>query len=335
MSNGYVIHVGHHSPSKAIVATPDARTGQPIGDIFEVTKQLGAFQIINRATVWARRVMQNGKLPDDGKGNEVPLEATDQRYKGDLEFLKWNDNKTGAQAIQIRYLRQSRSLDYEYQTVIQKITTRVEDGTDFIILPPGENQFDPNKDALLIKFLEVHPQNRDSESKNPDPMIKGYTYFEKTEKDADAKFIKHKENAIDAGLLLKQLSIDPAKLKNLFEIFVQSNVDFGSVSILSPNGDIYATLLKYSETDPEDMMKRIDRYKTELIKRFEYAKSFNALDLTKDGVIGLTVENKPNIIYDKVEGKGNKMIDYVVDNFVDPVIYEKTKHFTSLLEKVK
>ncbi len=334
MSNGYVIHVGHHSPSKAIVATPDPKTGNPVGDIIEVTKQLGAHQIINRCTVWARRVMADGSLPKDDKGNELSMEANDPRYKGRLEFLKWNESKTGAQAIQVRYLRQSSSLDYEYQTVVQKLTTRVEDGTDFITLPPGENQFDPNKEALLIKFLQVHAQNRDSVSKNPDPMIKGYTYFEKTEKDADSRFIKHKEASLDAGLLVKELSSDSGKIKNLFEIFVQSNVDFGSVTMLSPNNDIYTALLKYSESQPEDMMKRIDRYKSELQKRFEFAKSYNALDVTKDGVIGLTVEGKPNIVFE-VEGKGSKMIDYVVTNFVDPVIYERTKHFISLLSKLK
>lgn len=331
--NGFVIHVGHNSPSKAIVAHPDPLTGQPIGDILEVTKQLGAHNIINRALVWARRVMPDGKMPKVGN-EDVPLEVNDSRYRGNLEFLPWGSNKVGAKATEIRYLRQSGSLDYEYQTVIQKITTRVEDGTDFITLPPGENKFNPDKEALFIQYLIVHPQNRDSESKNPDPMIKGYTYFVKTEKDADMKFISRKEASLDAGLLVKELSISEDKIKNLFEIFIQSNVDFGTVNMLSNPKDMYAALLKYSEADPEDMMKRIERYKAELQKCFEFAKSYNALDLTKDGVIGLTVEGRPNIVFE-VEGKGSKMIDYVVNNFVDPVIYERTKHFVSLLSKLK
>jgi len=333
MSNGFVIHVGHNSPSQAIVAHPDPKTGQPIGNPIEVTRNIGAHNIINRALVWARRVMPDGKLPKVGD-EEVALEVNDPKYKGHIEFLPWGDTKVGAKATDIRYLRQSSSLDYEYQTIVQRITTRVEDGTDFITLPPGENKFDRNKEALFIKFLEVHPQNRDSVSKNPDPMIKGYTYFVKTDQDADQKAVKHKEAYLEAGGFVKSLSADQDKVKNLFEIFVQSNVDFGKVSLLSTPTDIYLALLNYAEVEPEDMQKRIERYKSELVKRFEMAKSFNALDLTKDGVIGLTVNGKPNIVFE-VEGKGNKMIDYVVNNFVDPVIYEKTKHFLSLLEKLK
>ena len=62
----------------------------------------------------------------------------------------------------------SSSLDFAYQQTIQKIDTKVEDGHDYIYLTPGENKFDEDKDKNLVQMLKVHPQNRESVSKNPD-----------------------------------------------------------------------------------------------------------------------------------------------------------------------
>jgi len=326
---GYVIHVGHYSPQKVLVGHPDPKTGQPTGDALEVYKQNGAYQVINRARVWGRRVLPDGKMPENNT-----LEVNDIKYKGDIEFLKWGDNKQGAQAIEIRYLPMSNSLDYDYQRTVQKLDVKIEDGHDFIMLTPGENKFDDTRQALLVKMLRVHPQNRDSISKNPDPQLKGYTYIQVTDDNSDKTFVSKKEASLDAGLFVKGLSISPARLKNLLEIFIGYGVDFGEVNNLSTDTAIYQALLYFTEKAPDEMMKLISRYKSELLDKFELAKSFNALDLTKDGFIGMTSKNKPVIVWKDVEGKGNKMIDWVIDNFVKEDVYMQTKYFKSLCEEL-
>lgn len=336
---GYVINVGHHAPQKVIIGFPDRATGMPIGETFETVKQVGVYQIINRARVWCRRVMPDGKLPKNGDVETI-LEVNDPKYRGNLEFLKWGDAKTGAQAIEIRYIPMSSSLDYDYQRTVQKIETKVEDGNDFLYLTPGENKFDPKSQALLIQMYKVHPQNRDSISKNPEPQLKGHTYFEITDENTDRTSIKRKEASLDAGLLVRELSNNEAQLKNLFEILsgygaTAEHPAFAGVDHLSNPTDVYKALLMYSELSPDQLIANIDRYKKELLDRFEWAKSFNALDTTKDGFIGLEVNGKPNIIWKEVPGKGNKMLDWVVNNFVNDEVYIQTKHFKSLCEKLK
>lgn len=332
MAEGYVIHVGQHAPEKVIIAYPN-KDGNPKGDIFETHRQVGSYLIINRARVWARRVGIDGKLPGKGDVEEV-LEVTDLRYKGNLEFLKWGDNKIGAQAIEIRLLPISATLDYEYQRSVQKIEVRVEEDQAQIELKPGENKFDPKTEALKIQMLKVHPQNRDSVSKNPDPSIKGYTYYEVSDELVDKSFVKNKEAALVAGTFVTSIAGKPQSLKNLLEIFKGYNVEFGDVNHLSTDTDIYTALLKFADI-PGEFGAQINRYKEDLYKTFELAKSYKALDLTKDGYIALMIDNKKEIVWEKAEGKGDKMIEWVLENFVDEYVYQQSQHFKSLCTKLK
>lgn len=328
---GYVIQVGAHSPQKVLVGHLDPKTGQPTGDVFETFKQVGTFNIINSARVWARRVMADGTLPGDS-----PLEVNNVKYTGRLEFLRWGDQKPGAQAIQVRFLPMSSSLDFAYQQTIQKIDTKVEDGHDYIYLTPGENKFDEDKDKNLVQMLKVHPQNRESVSKNPDPQIKGYTYYEVTEQNSDRSFVEKKEKELDAGLFIKGLSSDEKSLKNLLAVLIGYGVDFGEVNLLSNPTAIYTALLGKANVDPDTVLKNIDRYKADLLDLFEKAKSFKALDLTKDGHIGCAdSKGKQNAVFTGLEAKGKEMVDYVINNFVRDDIFTQTKFFKSLCDELK
>jgi hypothetical protein len=334
--SGYVIKVGHHAPQPVIIGFPDKNTGMPVGEFFETVRQNGAVQIINRARVWCRRVMPDGKLPAD-----TSIEANDPKYKGTLEFLDWQDNKTGAQAIEIRFLTMSSSLDYDYQRTVQKIETKVEDGTDFLYFNPGENKYDPKTEALYIQFLKVHPQNRDSKSKNPDPKIKGYSFYEVNDDNSDRTSIHTKEISLDAGILVRGLSSKNNQLRNLFDILKQqiTNINelpvFSNISHLSTETDIYRALLMYTETEPDQLLLHVDRYKKELLEKFEWAKSHDALDITKDGFIALLIDGKPNILWKEVPEKGKKMLDWVIDNFVEEEVYIQSRNFKKLCEKLK
>jgi hypothetical protein len=332
MAAGYVIHVGQHAPETVIIAQPN-KEGNPKGDAFETAKQVGSYLIINRARVWCRRVLTSGKLPTKD-GEEEVLEVTDTRYKGDLEFLKWGTNKLGAQAIEVRFLPISRSLDYDYQRTVQKIEVRVEEDQAQIELKPGENKFNYDTEALKIQMLKVHPQNRDSVYKNPDPTLKGYTYYEVTDAQVDKAFVKAKEASITAGRFVVDISSKPQQLRNLLEIFKKYGVDFKDVNILSNDTDIYTALLKYADT-PGEFGQQVQRYKAELYEKFELAKSYKALDLTKDGFIALTVKNKKDLVFENAEGKGDKMIEWVLDNFVDETVYQQSQHFISQCSKLE
>lgn len=335
MKAGYVIHVGHYAPQKAIISVPN-KEGNPSVDVAEVYKTVGAHLLINRARVYARRVLTDGKPATDAKGDEQVLEVTDTRYRGKLEFLPWGSTKVGAQAIDLRYLAQSASLDVEYQDNIQKIKVDAEgkDGSAFLELEAGQNKFNYDTQALLIQFYQVHPQNRDSKSKNPDPKIKGFTYYEMTDALADTTSIAQSESRITAGNFVLGLSTKPESMRNLMDLFLNSKVEFGETNLLSIDKDIYKALLNLSEQKPGDFGKLINDFKKEISDNFEKAKAYKALDLTKAGTIGLIVGSKKEVIFENAEGKDDEMIDWVLENFLDAKVYNGVKKLKELCEKL-
>lgn len=335
MSSGYVIQVGHYAPQEVIISVPN-KDGNPSIDVAKSLKTVGAHLLINRARVWGRRVLDSGKLAT-ADGKEIVVEVTNTSYHGKIEFLKWGEAVLGAQAMDIRYLPQSMSLDVEYQDNIQKIKLDPsgKDDSGFIELTAGQNKFNTKTEVLKIQFLKVHPQNKNSESKNPDPKIKGYTYYEVTEASADTASIEKSESKIEAGILVKGLSNKIGSLRNLMELFIDGGVDFGETNLLSNDKDVYKALLIFADQKPEDFVFYTNEFKKVVSDNFEKAKSFKALDLTKAGVIGMLVDNKPQIVFDNVEGKDVEMLSWVLEHYLDESVYEKIKHLKVLCGNLK
>jgi len=332
----YVIMVGSQKPAPVIVGFPNP-DGSPGPNATEATREVGAYFLVNRSRVWARRVLPDGKLPKQGD-DEVVLELTDSRYKGDLEFLEHGSTDTGAHQIEIRYLTTARSLDYQYQDLVLKIKTDPDgkDGSTQILLDAGENKFDTVKDALLVQMLKVHPSNRDSRSKNPDPQIKGYLFYELTDERADRSYIENEEKSIDAGLFVREMSDSPAQLKNLMDLLKKRNVDFGGVDEKNLDGDIYKALLYFARNKPLLFASILEEAKKDVSDGFVKAKSFNVLDMTKNGVISVVLEGAPvEIIFSKLEGKGLDMQAYVLKNICKPEIYTGIERFKQICEGLK
>lgn len=333
---GYVIQVGHYSPEKVVISVP-TKEGNPGVNVAESFKTVGEYNIINRARVWGRRVLDNGKLAKDADKNDIVVEVTNKDYHGKIEFLDWGVAEQGAQAIEVRYLPQSLSLDVEYQDNIQKIKLDPEgkDGSAFLVLTAGRNTFDYKTQALLIQMYKVHPQNRDSKSKNPDPRIKGYTFWEVTDADSDKVSIAQSESKITSGNYVMALADKPNGLRNLMNVFVDNGVGFGDVNLLSVPTDIYKALLIFAEQRPGDFGLYINEFKKEISDCFEKAKSYKALDLTTAGTIGLMVNSKKEIMFDKVEGKEEGMLTWVLEHFLDDSIFDNVKKFKDACEKLK
>lgn len=327
MAGGYVIQVGNEKPAEVIIATPHKKTGEPVGPQIKTYLRVGSHLIINRARVWGRRLI-NGKPKPDG----TQIEFNTIGYTGELDFLDWG--KDGGYAIDIRYLSQSRSLDYEYQVNVQKIVVNPEQEGAHIKLNAGLNKYDLKKDDLLIQFFKVYPQNRDSKSKNPDPTIKGHVYYEITDEHVDRKSIEQIETSIEASLLVKNLSNKPDQIRNLFKIMGKRE-EFGSTDLLSGDQQIYKTLLEYANHDSIDFFYLIGEYKRGVTEDFSKAKSYNALDLTKDGHIALEVNNKKNLILSDIKAKGDGMIDWVLEHYYEDEVFKATQIFKELVSKLK
>lgn len=327
MAGGYVIQVGNETPAEAIIATPNKKTGEPMGPQMKTYKRVGSHLIINRARVWGRRYFVK-----DGKTVNENVEFNTVGYKGEIEFMDWG--KEGGYALDIRYLPQSRSLDYEYQANVQKIVVNPEQDGAHIILKAGENKYDSTKDQLLVQFLKVYPQNRDSKSKNPDPNIKGHVYYEVTDEHVDQSSIKRIESSLVATKIVNDLSTKPDQLRNLFKALGQRE-EFGNTTLLSGDLQIYRVLLEYTNAKPGDFFYWINQYKSGVEDAFKKAESYKALDLTKDGHIALEVNGKKQLIISDLKAKGKGMVDWMLENYFEEEVFKATQIFKELVSKLK
>mgnify|MGYP000172650948 CR=1 FL=1 len=330
-SGGYVIQVGSQKPAKAIISAV-GKDGRPTGQHqLETFISVGKHHIMNQCRVWGKRV-----LSKDAEDSDETIEATDPKYKGVIKFMDWG--KIGGYAIEIRWLPQSHSLDFEYQENVQKLKIDKDKGIEGVFpmleLDSGENKFDHQKDALKIEFLKVHSQNRDSKSKNSNPAIKGHQFFEVTDEMVDRGSIKRMEDSTNASYIVMNESSKPLNLRALFEI-MGKRPEFGDTDRLSNDGEIYKVLLNFAQTNSHDFLLIIEEYKKEVSNLFELAKSHNALDTTKNGDIGLVVNEKKELVFDGLKGKGEQMIDHVLANYSDAEIYKKTQGFKLLVQKLK
>lgn len=326
--SGYVIMVGRERPEEVIVAHPK-KDGTPKSDTtLKRYISVGKHLLPNVCMVWGRRIIE-------GKTSDSSVEFNTPGYKGQIEILKYGD--TNGHLIQVRYLKQSRSLDVEYQDNIQKIKIDLikgEDGSAQVELDAGENRFDLKKDALFIQYLKAHPQNRDSIAKNPNPSIKSFTFFEVTESNVRTSSIEKKEDVLDAGFIVKTLSNKPADLRVLLKI-VGSREELNGVDHLSKDKQIYDALLSFSMSNPSDFMSLVANYKKTLSEAFTKADSYKVLDLTKDGHIALVVDGKPNVIWSDLTRKSKAMIDEVMEKWADSEMYKKASVFIDLVQKLK
>lgn len=336
-SAGYVINVGRERPEKVIVAHVNTKNGEPIENTkIETTIGVGRHLIINRCSVWGARYI----LDKDQKKSYVntsggAIEFNTPGYAGLVEFLPWGNEK--GSSIEIRYLTQSRSLDVEYQENIQKVKINSNtDGAAQIELFAGQNKFDLKTQALLIQFLKVHPQNRESKSKNPEPMVKGHTFYEITDDMVDQGAIHRMESMIDVGYLIKSLAEKPESIRNIFNLMLVNGVDFGQqTDEKSLDREIYTALLNLAQNHGSEMSLYIDQFKHQISDSFEYAKASELIDTTKDNVIVFENNSKKEMLFTEAEGKGGKQIDWVLENYHDKDVYGKVKEFIKNVQKLK
>lgn len=331
MSNaGYEIQVGSGKPTEMIISHPN-KDGDPKNTQVKNYIRVGTHLILNTARVWGRRVIRDNK--GVVKDSREEIEPNTPGYRGEIEFMEWG--KEGGYAITIRYLPQSRSLDYEYQEQIQRIVVK-DDQFTHIQLNAGRNKFDYKKQELLIQFLKVIPDNLNSRSKNPNPDIKGYRYFEITEEHVDNLSIKRIEDSTTAANMVKAISNKPRELRILFEIMGERE-EFGDTNLLSGDRQIYKTLYEYAYSCPEDFFELIQAYKTRVRGAFDMAASYKVLDLTKDGHIAIEVKNRKELPFESVDilAKGEGMIDWVLEHYVEDEVFKGTQVFLEYVSKLK
>lgn len=303
-------------------------SGQTItaGEVIKVINRRCDVGVPNYTECWGVRLTKDGKVPDS------PLDVKDPRYGGQIKEMKWNTS--GGYLIQCRYLKGYNSLDKHYQDTVLNAAASLnfddESSADafYIRLQSGDNFFDVENDKYLSQMLRIHYLNRDSVSK--DPNSQNFLFWEKEEGMVETMQSKSIDAKFEALKIINEASTDNSlsKLKNLYEVFdgyLEENI--------KPE-DLFRHFKIYADGQPEQFLVRVEQYKRQVSDMFEKAKSYDVLDLTKDGFIAAG-QNKKEVIGHDIPGKKEGMLEWVLANFTDPKGAEVIFKLKSITEKLK
>ena len=257
----------------------------------------------NMTEAWGVRLTKDGKVPSS------PLSVTDNNYDGKIEWLEWGD-KRGC-AIVARWLSGYNTLDYQYQKLVLRADDKLKDSFEdaFIVLQTGINEVESNN-TLKLQHLRIHNQNRDSKSKNPECY--SYMFFEKNEEVEQEKAAKDIDKKFEAISIVKKAAKDTSlnalrSVKTAVSKMIAEEVE---------DEKLYTTLLNLADSDPDAFIGQVDEYKKFMSNTFVKAQSFKLLDLTKEGTI-LAGKDQKEIIGKDIPAKGDKMIEYILENWYE------------------
>lgn len=331
MSNQkYVIVVGPDRPATIIGQALEKGSGQTItaqgGDTRHYINRRADIVIPNRSEQWGVRLDRDGNMPKD------KLEVKDPNYKGKIKFLPWGHQD--GEKIVTRYLSGYNSLDLLYQELVLNASTRFNEFDEsiadafWIRLLSGENEFDEVQDEYKVLMLKHHHYNKDCKTGNPE--FYNHLFHEKKEEvvsDDETEVLLTRSDAVQ---VVKQAAADGSldllrNLKNILNTHIESDVK---------DKELFATLLKFANNKPSTLLSEVERYKKSITNLVQLAKSKGAIDLTKEGTIVAGLEKK-EIIAEKVEGKGEKMLAWLLDNYLTPTSFEAMFKLKQIIEKTK
>jgi hypothetical protein len=294
------------------------------GDVIRTLNNRGDCGIPNWTEAWAVRLV-NGKIP------ESPVTVNDPEYKGQIRELKWGD--PNGYVVICRYLKGYNSIDLLYQDLVLNAKDNIREDSEssadahYIRFQNGDNFFDPETDPYLCQMLRLHYLNKTTRSRSPEAQ--GFMFLEKeyNQPDVERKDLNSKSQALN---LVNEAAGDNSlkKLKNLHTVV--SSIIVGEVK----DDFLYPELMKAADENAEGFMRCVMSYKAEVSKTFEKSKSYNVLDLTKDGTI-VAGKEKREIIGENIPGKNNGMIDWVFANFLDEKAWEVSFQLKKITEKLK
>lgn len=295
-------------------------TGEPV----KYTLRKQDIGIPNYALAWGVRTYDDGKVP------ESPIDVKDPKYHGQVKFLEWG-NKDGT-LIECRYIKNYRTLDKQYQELV--LNTKIDEDQPssseafFLTIQSGENVFDETTEPLKIQMLKISSYNFSSKFKNPDAVH--WLYKEKDEAEEKKVESKSLDAKTDALRIVNEASMDNSyqKLNNLLGVV-------RTITTEEPEEkDLYVFLQRLADQKPELFLSKVNEHKKFVSNIFEKAKSYEVLDLTKDGVI-VAGTNKKEIIAEDIPAKGENMLMWLLENCLDAKASEAIFKLKKITDKLK
>jgi hypothetical protein len=309
----YTIEAGSSSRPETVERgnlEKDMGQSQKQGESVQTLLRRADIGIPNWTEAWGVRLDKNGNIPVE------PLDIRNPDYKGQIKELNWGD-KAGCMII-CRYLKGYNTIDMLYQNIILNAAANIREddpssADDFYLrLQSGDNFFDPESDKYLVQMLKVHYMNGSSKSRSPESMKQ--MFKERLLVQNEQAETKTYNDKFDALKIVNEASTDNSlsKLKNLLLIVR----DLYTLDEEVKDADLFRVLSMLADTKSELFLSKINEYKKNLSNIFEKAKSYKAIDLTKDGMI-VAGTTKQELIGEGIPGKKDGMIDWLMQNYLD------------------
>lgn len=306
----YTVIAGNHKPQPQLLGFLKKGDGQPKPGAIEIQIAVGKIQIPNFSNVWARRIIENPSPAQSEKMKNGSLAVTDSEYRGALEFLNYGE--PGGEAIDVRFLRNAKTLDKQYQEVVLKL--KLQDEDVMIDLDQGLNDFDEAVAPYLVQMLKVHGRNGDSKSRNPDIHDCDFTEYSAN---------KIKKSEVDKMAVLQTaLNLVFGTDGNDDKISVLAAI-MGEDSAMQPDV-LFSTMVVNAKEKPDEFIGKYNRFKKEVGELLNDSVELEILDISQDGVLSYISNAKKDVLLDKIESayKGKAMLNYVLNSLLDPTVYQ-------------
>lgn len=327
VSEPFKIFVGDSKVNKVMVGFPEKgmATIKDGTTVLEQEYNGGDVTFPNFWEAWGRRVI-------DGKPDEkgIPIEVTNPKYTGEIEFLDNKDPR--GQIIYCRYVKGQNSLDYDYQTIrLGLVKKELDEQNLLLVISRGEHKIDPARDRAYALTMKVHPMNANSRYKTN--RYTANLYKEVNVYETQQSSVKALDIDFEAKRYVKDSSSSFAKLKVLHTILSEGKeIAYDK----SDETSLYDALMLFANSNPEEVIRLVNKYKMETTEVIEIAKSENAFDTAKNGELKVG-KIKKEVLLSNIDSryKGDDMIQYLFDNCFEPKVFDainklhelKTKNF--------
>lgn len=316
----YTVIAGNHKPQKQLLGFLK-KDGNPKPEAQEIFTTVNKIQIPNYSVVWGKRVIKNPTEQQAKRIKNGSIAHSDPDYRGEIEYMVYGAE--GGEAIEIRYLPNTKSHDKLYQDVVLKLKPREEDAV--IEFDQGLNEYDYTVLGGFIEYLKVQARNGDSKSKNPDIIDYDFVEF------SMAKKAKSEKEAL--GELQTALNLAFSTEGNDEQIAILGDI-MGFDAQKLPEL-LFDDIMMFAKEEPKKFIGKLLKFKTDILELCENSTTLGLLDIGVEGMLSYFKNEKKVILVDKIESsyKGKQMFRYLTENILNPDIYKSVAELKAAYEK--
>lgn len=281
-----------------IIGQFDTTANRPMQGSYEAVMKPASYLIPNFSRVWGKRVK-------DQKNN----------YSGECVFDKpWGEGD-GYESIEIRFAKNSTSLDKQYQ---ESKGIKVPDEDLFIEISADISYVDVPKEPVKALFFSICSLNGDSVCRNPSADVMFHNYDPQRVVNQQLKSF---ELETDAMNLVKQAKDDEDVAYVLADMF--------GISSQIVHEDIVTALMTKMRSNPANFLKTVqdtvEAYKSMLFK----AERYGILGTGTPGLIQIKKGEGYDILFDEVDSPDDQKVEWIMSGVFSSAVYDKIQQISN------